>query len=368
MNPEISKISEHDGVYKFTLSNTNVSFANALRRTILSDIPTVVIHTEEGAETDDQCKISINTGRLHNEIVKHRLSCIPVHNKEMDLPGKYVLDLDMKNDTENMMYVTTEDFRLMEKASGKYLVKEEVQKLFPPDPKTGYYIDFVRLRPKISDTIPGEHIKLMAEFSVHSAKSNNMYNVVSKCSYGNTPDMQKVNDIWDQHYAKMSAEGSTKQEVEFQKKNFMLLDAQRQFVPDSFDFVIQTLGIYTNRELVKRACAILKKKLETVGEMIEADEVDILNSEVSFDHCYDFVLENEDYTIGKVIEFIVYEKYYVADNLLSFCGFKKFHPHNPTSTLRLAFTNSADKNEVRMCVKTACSEAIRVFENMYSKF
>ena len=42
MEPQISEISENNGLYKFTLSNLNVSLANALRRTILSEIPCVV--------------------------------------------------------------------------------------------------------------------------------------------------------------------------------------------------------------------------------------------------------------------------------------------------------------------------------------
>ena len=368
MNPTLSNVSENNGLYKFTLSDINVSFANALRRTILSDIPTVVIHTGGENTTDDQCTISINTGRLHNEIVKHRLSCIPIHNPELDLPGKYVLDLDVKNDTDNMMYVTTEDFRLIEKASGKYLVKEEVHKIFPSDPTTGQYIDFVRLRPKVGDNIPGEHIKLSAEFSIGIAKSNNMYNVVSKCSYGDTPDMKLVNEAWEERLAKLSSESASKPDIEFQKKNFMALDAQRYSLSNSFDFVIQTLGIFSNRELVKRACIILKKKMTDLIQSIEADEVSILNGEVTYDNCYDFILEGEDYTIGKTLEYVLYESRYLGDKSLSFCGFKKFHPHNPSSTLRLAFTQTSDKITAGLYVKQAAEQAIRVFDKIQSNF
>ena len=58
------------------------------------------------------------------------------------------------------------------------------------------YIDFARLRPGIGDQIEGEHIKLSAEFSVHTAKEDGMFNVVSKCAYGNTPDLVKANETW----------------------------------------------------------------------------------------------------------------------------------------------------------------------------
>ena len=92
MDPKISDISEENDIYKFTLSNLNVSLANALRRTVLTDIPLVVIPTETHEE--NKCNIEINTCRLHNEILKQRLSCIPIHidfDQIEDLPNNYVL-------------------------------------------------------------------------------------------------------------------------------------------------------------------------------------------------------------------------------------------------------------------------------------
>ncbi len=114
MNPNISKISADDDLYKFTLSGVGVSIANALRRTILNDIPNTVIYTE--TYQDNQCYIEKNTTRLHNEIIKQRISCIPVHIKETDvLPGNYTLELDMQNDTDNLIFVTTEYFKIKNK-------------------------------------------------------------------------------------------------------------------------------------------------------------------------------------------------------------------------------------------------------------
>ena len=72
MNPQIANVSEEGDVYKFTLSGLNVSLANALRRTILADIKTLAFYTEN--YKDGECTIQVNTSRLHNEILKHRLS------------------------------------------------------------------------------------------------------------------------------------------------------------------------------------------------------------------------------------------------------------------------------------------------------
>jgi DNA-directed RNA polymerase subunit L/DNA-directed RNA polymerase alpha subunit len=367
MNPVISNISEEGDVYKFTLAGLNVSIANAIRRTILSEIPVVCFHTE--TFDTNQCDIQINTTRLHNEILKHRLSCIPVHIQELDiLPGKYILELDMQNNTDNIIIVTTEHFKIRNKENGNYLTESETRKIFPPNNKTNYFIDFARLRPKISDNIVGERIKLTAEFSVHNAKDNSMYNVVSKCSYGNTADLTKAKLIWDEHEDSLRAEQMTPDEIDIKKKNFYILDANRHYVENSFDFVIQTVGVYDNKDIVKKACIILKKKLTDMIQSIDSNTIPITISESTIDFCYDIVLENEDYTLGKVLEYFLYEKYYARDKIFTFCGFKKFHPHNSDSIIRVAYKENADKRMVAQHLRIACAESIDIYDKIGKMF
>jgi DNA-directed RNA polymerase subunit L len=367
MNPTISNISEEAGVYKFTLAGLNVSLANSIRRTILSDIPINVIKTETYAE--NQCNILINTSRLHNEILKQRLSCIPIHITELDLlPDNYVLELDVKNDTEHLIYVTTEHFKIRNKSNGNYLTENEIRKIFPMCSKTNSFIEFTRLRPKIGYGIPGEQLKLEADFSIGTAKDNSMFNVVSKCSYGNTLDMVKINEMWEDYEAKLKSNGSSQEDIDFEKKNYYLLDAQRQFIPDSFDFVIQSIGIYENIELVKKACIILQNKMVELITAIDSDIVPINISETTMEHSYDIVLENEDYTVGKVLEYLLYDQFYLKDKILSFCGFKKFHPHNTDSIIRIAYIKPADKNMVRQHLKSVCVDAADVYKKIYKLF
>tara|TARA_Y100000361_G_C11161886_1_gene348034 strand:+ start:3307 stop:4413 length:1107 start_codon:yes stop_codon:yes gene_type:complete len=368
MNPIISNISEDGDVYKFTLSGINVSLVNAIRRTVLSDIPTMAFDTELIPDQQN-CEILINTGRLHNEILKHRLSCIPIHMKDLSvLPKNYIMELDMINNTDNMIYVTTEDFKIKNKETNNYLTKEATREIFPASVKTNMFIDFARLRPRMGPTIPGEQIKLTAEFSVKTAKENSMYNVVSKCSYGNTVDLVKAKTIWEDKEQQLRSEESTNDEINFQKKNFYLLDSQRSYVNDSFDFVIQTVGVYENQEIIKKACVILQNKFVELMQNIDSDAIPILKSETTMDNCYDIILENEDYTMGKSLEFILYNNYYNNEKILSFCGFKKFHPHNDDSTLRIAFNNPADKHMVSQYLKNAASSARDIFKMVYGLF
>ena len=80
----VSSKSEEDGTLYFTLTGTNVSIANGLRRTILADIPTLVFKTFPDKE--NKAKFVTNTSRFNNEILKQRLQCIPIHGITHDQP------------------------------------------------------------------------------------------------------------------------------------------------------------------------------------------------------------------------------------------------------------------------------------------
>jgi DNA-directed RNA polymerase II subunit RPB3 len=377
MEPVVKNLSDDANALYFTLQGVEVSLANALRRTILSDIPTVVIETDTYEK--NQCNIITNTGRLHNEILKQRLSCIPIHSTvlrdtedEKALPGNYQLVVDVKNETDNNIYVTTEDFKLRDKKTGTMLSKEEQEKLFPglfpKNVQTQSYIDFARLRPGIGNDIPGEQISLVSDFSVNIAKSNSMYNVVSKCAYGNTPDKEKAATIWDKQEASLRQSGESESDIKMLKENFRILDAQRQYIPNSFDFVIESVGVYDNRDIIRKACAVLQNKFIDIVQMIDSGVLSVLTSETSMDHCYDIKLEEEDYTIGKVLEYLLYSKFYEKQETLSFCGFKKFHPHDTNSTIRVAFKEKQEKSVVGTLLREVCVDAQQVFKDIYGMF
>ena len=69
MDPKLVSMNNYDDTLEFTLEEIELSFANAIRRTILSDIPIVCFKTYP--EKENQCNILINTTKHNNEIVKH---------------------------------------------------------------------------------------------------------------------------------------------------------------------------------------------------------------------------------------------------------------------------------------------------------
>jgi DNA-directed RNA polymerase subunit L len=363
MNPQITKVEEDSNILKFTLAGINVSLANALRRAIINDINTVVFRTE--SFNDNKCTISVNSGRLHNEILKQRLSCVPIHSTNLDdLPGKYILEIDETNQSDHIMMLTTESFKIKDKTTGVYI---DPRRIFPADIKTGHYIDFSRLRPRIGD-IPGEQLKLTCEFSIANAGVNSMFNVVSKCAYGYTPDIEKAKEAWEEVENKMKANSANESEIQYKKKDFYLLDAQRYFTKDSFDFVVETIGVFSNTEIVKKACVIMQNKIDTFFISIEEHTVPIEPSATTMNYSYDVILENEDYTLGKALEYYLYENYYVQEKKLNFCAFKKLHPHDSSSRLRLAYMSNVTENNIQSDLKAACRDLKEVYVSIHKMF
>tara|TARA_B110000444_G_scaffold71737_1_gene67476 strand:+ start:9683 stop:10801 length:1119 start_codon:yes stop_codon:yes gene_type:complete len=355
--PKISNLDEHDNTLKFTLSNINVSYANAIRRTLLSDIPCVVFKTSPHEKNN--VNIKINKSRLNNELIKQRISCIPIHVDNIhEFPfANYIVELDKTNDTNTIIYVTTQDLKIKNIESNKYLDSAEVNQLFPPDPITGDYIDLIRLRPKISDNSDPEQIKLEATLTISCAKEDGTFNVVSTSAYGNTLDPVKIRDAWNAKEESIKNTVSA-EELEFIKKDWMLLDAKRLFVEDSYDFIIETIGIYSNYKLLELAISLIIKKLYITLESLKNENDLIYDAIDTLDNCYIITLKNEDYTIGKIIEYCLFKKYFKQEKQLNYVGFLKKHPHDDDSFIKLSSKNPISKDEILIMLEDTVNSSI----------
>lgn len=373
MASKIVDLKEEDGLMSFTITNTDVSYVNALRRTIISDIPIVVFKTTPYEE--NKANIQINTSRLHNEVVKQRLSCIPICISDLKDPEikNYVLEVDVDNKTDTSIIVTTKDFKIKNKATNEYLEDAQVKKIFPPFiPPNGngeYYIDFLRLRPKLSDEIPGERIKLTCEFSISNAKDDSMFNVTGTCSFGATPDQEKIGEQLEIRKQKWKDEGKTEAEIKFEATNWKLLEALRYVKKNSSDFILKSVGIYENEDIVIKACNILINKFEELNVSLTQDELEIKASDNTMENCYDVTLVNEDYTIGNILNYELYTVFYTDMQFLDYVGFKKMHPHDSDSILRMAITDKTKGiSNVKTMLKASIDMAIKKLHSIKGCF
>jgi DNA-directed RNA polymerase subunit L len=363
--PEVYNVTSKDNITTFKIKNINVSFVNALRRTILTNIPTAVFRTMPYEKND--CNIIENTSRLNNEILKQRLSCIPIHIKDLDIIENLELEVDIENTSESVIYVTSGDFKIKDTKTNKYLSETEIKKIFPVDQITKENIIFARLRPKIATTIPGEKIHLKCKISINNANTNGAFNVVSTCAYSFDDDVEKQNSEWALYSKTLN---KTKAAMEREKKNWFNHKAKQFYKPNVYNFNIETIGVFTNIKIIKKACEIIKSKLQKL-ESLYTNENNLIKKSISTTNfCYDIKLPEEDYTIGKILEYIIHQDFYANGPELSYIGFSKKHPHDNESIIRLAFNKEENSNieSIKSILSHSITQCINVINNIDESF
>lgn len=112
--PEISVRILTQDYCEFVLSNTDVSVANALRRVIIAEVPTIAI---------DLVDMENNTTVLNDEFIAHRLGLIPIYSEragDMKRPFEWNDDndwievrftLNVRCDGDSTLSVTSHDLQ-----------------------------------------------------------------------------------------------------------------------------------------------------------------------------------------------------------------------------------------------------------------
>jgi DNA-directed RNA polymerase subunit L len=365
-NPLINTQGKVNGVFKFTMTNTNVSIANALRRTILSDIPTVIIK---------DFNIINNNTQFNNQILEQRLSMIPlkIDPDEPDMANQIKnlqLIIEENNDGAELKYITTADFMLFEKTSEKYIASSTLQNIFQSNKITKEHILFCRLKPKLSNEIPGENIHIKANLGIGTAAEKGCYNVVSTCAYGFTPDKSAIHNERQKYEDGLTEKGVIEKDIEDYLTNWDNHNYKRYYLENSFDFSIESIGIFKESDIIFKACNIINFRLMKMKQNEDQNQYTYKKNNVALENSVDIILYNTDYTIGKLLEFIIYQEYFVNQKVLSFCGFLKPHPHENDSIVRIAFNkekNFTDDN-IENIITDSCGVGQQIFTSIQSDF
>ena len=124
--PSISDINVVNKELHFVLSGDekyglDKSIVNGIRRSLLTDIPSIAFKTEETIPIKDITVVT-NTGQLHNEMLLQRISLIPLYINPDNYMKNYLFELKVKHDNSEMYkFITTNDFQI-------YPLKSEIQK------------------------------------------------------------------------------------------------------------------------------------------------------------------------------------------------------------------------------------------------
>jgi DNA-directed RNA polymerase alpha subunit/DNA-directed RNA polymerase subunit L len=358
--------TETNGAMKFKFRNINVSFVNAIRRTILCDIPTVVFKTTPFSMC--QCEIFENTTRMNNELLKHRLSGIPIHmtNLDPEFLEKWYVEVNEENTTEDIMYVTTEHFKIHAKEEQKESDVLKRDEVFPINEISSQYMDLLILHPKLLESHQKvDKIHFRCSFSVGTAREDSNYNVVSNCYHTFSCDEEKAKEELKKLKESWKKEGMDKEEIEKEAQNWLLLDALRIVEMNAYDFFIKTIGVYSNEQIMFMACRILCSKLK---QILKNETFTLEPSVSTMTNAFDIWLMNEDHTIGKMIEYCFYSSLYENAKQLHFVGFVKNHPHDSNCMIRIAYKRPIALSDVKTDFFKTVKDSMAVLKEVSKAF
>ena len=259
------------------------------------------------------------------------MQCIPIYNNNPttfeNFVQKYQLKLNVVNNTNNLVYVTSADFVVYDKSTDKPIANQEkqVRRLFPQNPLTGDFIPICCLKPRITDADDAEEINMVIDFSIGKSKEDACWNMVSKCCYENKKDdarfqrIMKKDEVAVRDHFKSQTDYDTYMRTEMtpeEKRDFEIIESQRVFIPNHYIMYVESIGVYENQYLISFACEYILGRLDEFNGFLSSaqikntcykpDDYCIYKDKSTVKPVYVLYVKDDDYTIGKIIEKIKY--------------------------------------------------------------
>ena len=361
---------------KFTLENTSASFANSIRRTIISDVETAGFDTED--YNTSSVRVIENTSGLHNEFLLHRIGMIPINivdTSSFDM-SKYKFILDVQNTTNVIIDVTTADFEVINTETGK---REETLDFFPPNRITGENILIVKLKPNPGGK--GEKVHLEGTAVVNNGAYNARFSPTSAVMYVNQIDPTKVEAAMEKYITDaQSSAGDEPIDVELLKRRFMINESERHFMtdendePNVFDFTIESVEVMPSAKILDLACKKLIEKLE----MVKTELVKAINGEettiqiadaLTVMEARDITFPEETHTLGYLLQDALLR--IVPKTDLLFVGYQNPHPLEKKIVVRVSLANNTPdslRDKITFVIDTLVAEYNKIRSSLQSQF
>jgi len=369
---------------KFQIVNTHVSYVNTLRRVGISEVKSVGFRAEilkDGSTSD--VKIESNTTPMSNEMLAHRIGLIPVHaNPSTWDPEKYVFKCDIKNNSLDFLDVKVSDIDVFEKKDSELIKVPNVQ-FFHPDPITRDTALIAVLKPKVGSQAL-EQLSFTAKATVGVGRENSRFNPTSQFAYSYTrdEDPDKVNEIfieWLDRHKKVNSsdlESDPDRKAEFERE-FNTMEVNRCYKknekgePYSFDFTIESVGVYSPYDIVKEAIKVCEEKCFTYagidkGTLPENIKIQPTKKESKG---YDIYFQHEDHTLGNLLTTWLDENLLdplsVKPDAIRFCGYCVPHPLRDEMLITILCDN---EDTCRKVLATAASNLSKMFAQWRSEW
>ena len=308
--------------YSFEIFDIDISIINSIRRVILSEleIPGII-----GEGNEISVNIIANNGPLHNEYLIHRIGLIPICLQESEIDtyedNSIELELNVENTGYGIMNVTTENITV--KRNDINIDKKELESIFYKNNVSKDYILITRLR-------NNEKLHFKANVIKKNGKYNASFNPVSLSCFSYMIDKTKID------------------------KDTTILDKERKYFVNKYDeanqvkFELEPINKYlTPKYLINKSIEIIIDKLNNLIKEIKTDNIKI-NKFTNNDSTFEFNIDNENDTIGNLIQSYVHNKFIrkkekFKENIeCSYCGYICPHPLKELLIIRITLLEQKD--------------------------
>ena len=318
-----------------TSQNIKISLANAIRRTIISDIYTYAID-------EKTVLFHENNSVLNNEFLKHRLTLIPLKS---DLEGidyeNLLITCKKNNENELTENIYVSDFECIDINKNTIIDNS----LIFPYPK----ILFAKIK---NNQFISFEAKLTKSNSEHSGSA---FSTVSTCIYTFKVDEKKSNEIIENL-------------DEDKKKSFLTQDIQRVYEkndigdPNTYKFVIESIGFYDCNKIVDLGINSLIDKLNIIKNEIKnnkSKKITLLQKNNEF---YNFLIDNENETIGNLLS-----TYLSYDKEVFYCGYIIEHPLKKNIILKIKLNNDNNLENIIFIIESNINTILDILEKIKSE-
>ena len=383
-----SNLQQNQRTTRFTLSDLHVTYANTLRRLILTGVETVAFRSDMTATgTTTDVTIEKNDTPMTNEMLADRIGLLPIHvlkplnwKKE-----KYVFRIKVEGSKDRTTYVTSSDFQVMElhdkgpsdsdtdeKSPEGLLVRTD--DFFPKNPITGDACLIATLQPSATP----QQIEIKAYASVGTGREHARFSPVSQCAYEYTPDpdqgrIDELLDTWLDVTKK--AKGIDRTSARFQEllREFNTMQIKRCFLvndkgePYSFNFSVETAGVLPVFDIVERACQVAENMCNRYVNLDKGDvpsDITISSADARIIG-FDFLFRGHDHTLGNLLQTWLVEHHIEGNSTpkITYAGYSVPHPLRDEMIVRIG-VQDGQESTARLAVATAARDCAMMFQQM----
>lgn len=338
----ITNLKSNNDLITFHLNNISkeikISYANAIRRIIISDLYTYTID-------NNSIEFYTNNSMLNNDFLRKRLELIPIISDLNNINyDDIIISCKKDNEQDDIINIYINDFVCKDKNDN--IIENK--------------IIFKQLNILFSKLNKNQSIAFECKLKKSNAYySGSSFSPVSVCYYTFKIDNKKVKEI-------------TNEMDEKQKKVFLCQDVERIYEkndlgePHTYEFYIESIGFYNINDIFKLGINSLKEKLNSLmSEFLndKSKKITILDNDDENNEFTRFLIDHENDTIGNLLS-----SYVSFHKDIFYCGYLIEHPLKNNIIFKIKLKKDNNINNIINVINSVINDLIKLSDNILNEY